>query len=53
MDLTKIHTRSVIYFFKRLLQDTAGSLLVKQWKLIEKKDIVSFEDSMLPDVLRI
>lgn len=53
MDLTKTHTRSVIYFFKRLLQDTAGSLLVKQWKLIEKKDIVSFEDSMLPDVLRI
>jgi len=55
MGLTKIHTRSAIYLmsFKRLLQDTAGSLLVKQWKLIEKEDIVPIEDSMLPEVLRI
>lgn len=39
--------------FKKLLRDTAGSLLVKQWKPIEKEDIVSIEDSMLSEVLRI
>ncbi|WP_240664260.1 N-acetyltransferase [Methanosarcina sp. MSH10X1] len=39
--------------FKKLLRDIAGSLLVKQWKLIEKKDIMSIEDSLLPEVLRI
>jgi ribosomal-protein-alanine N-acetyltransferase len=39
--------------FKRLLRDAAGSRLVKQWKQIEKGDIVSIEDSMLPEVLRI
>lgn len=55
MGLTKIHTRSVTYFisFKKLLRDTAASLLIKKWKIIEKKDIVSIEDSMLPEVLRI
>ncbi|RXA21983.1 N-acetyltransferase [Methanosarcina sp. MSH10X1] len=36
-----------------MLRDIAGSLLVKQWKLIEKKDIMSIEDSLLPEVLRI
>jgi ribosomal-protein-alanine N-acetyltransferase len=39
--------------FKKLLRDTAGSLLVKKWKPIEKEDIVSIEDSMLSEVLRI
>lgn len=55
MSLTKIHTRSVEYImsFKILLRDTAGSFLVKKWKPIEKKGIVSIEDSMLPEVLRI
>ncbi len=55
MDLTKIHTRSVTFLIsiKKLLQGTACSILVKQWKPIEKEDIVSVEDSMLPEVLRI
>lgn len=39
--------------FEKLLLDAAGSQLVKQWKPIEKEDIVSIEDSMLPEVLRI
>lgn len=39
--------------FKRLLRDIAGTQLIKQWKSIEKEDIVSIEDSMLPEVLRI
>jgi len=38
---------------KKLLRDTTGNLLVKKWKSIEKEDIVSIEDYMLPEVLRI
>lgn len=37
----------------KLLRDTAGNLLVKHWKPIEKEDIVSIEDSMLREVFRI
>ncbi|AKJ37730.1 GNAT family N-acetyltransferase [Methanosarcina barkeri] len=55
MGTIKIHTRSVGYLMnlKKLLQDTTGNLLVKKWKSIEKGDIVSIEDDMLPEVLRI
>lgn len=55
MSLTKIHTRPIVYFMniKKILRDAAGSLLVKQWKQIEKEDIVSIENYMLPEVLRI
>jgi len=55
MGLTKIHTRSVTYLmsFKRLLQDIAGSLLIKKWKQTEKKDIICIEESMLPEIFRI
>lgn len=55
MGITKLHTRSVGYLIslKKLLRDTTGNLLVKKWKSIEKEDIVSIEDSMLPEVLRI
>jgi [ribosomal protein S18]-alanine N-acetyltransferase len=55
MGIIKIHTRLVKYLMSlnKLLRDTAGNLMVKQWKTIEKEDIVSIEDSMLPEVLRI
>lgn len=55
MGITKLHTRSVKYLMslKKLLQDTTGNLLTKKWKSIEKGDIVSIEDYMLPEVLRI
>ncbi|MGI5992381.1 MAG: GNAT family N-acetyltransferase [Methanosarcina sp.] len=55
MDITKIHNRLFIYLisFKKLLRDTAGSFLLRQWKSIEKENISSIEDSMLPEVLRI
>lgn len=55
MGITKLHTRSVQYLMslKKLLQDTTGNLLAKKWKSIEKGDIVSIEDYMLPEVLRI
>jgi len=55
MGTIKYHTRSVGYLMslKKLLRDTTGNLLVKKWKSIEKEDIVSIEDYMLPEVLRI
>jgi len=55
MGTAKLHTLSVKYLMscKKLLQDTTGNLLVKKWKSIEKGDIVSIEDYMLPEVLRI
>lgn len=55
MGLTKIHTRPVTFLisFKKLLRDAACSVLIKQWKPMEKEDVVSIEDSMLPEVLRI
>lgn len=51
----KIHARSIGYLIslKKLLCDTTGNLLVKKWKSIEKGDIVSIEEHMLPEVLRI
>ena len=55
MGLTKVHTRLVTYLmsFKKLLQDGAGVLLLRQWKQIEKENIVSVEDSMLPEIRKI
>jgi [ribosomal protein S18]-alanine N-acetyltransferase len=55
MGLTKVHTRLVTYLmsFKKLLQDAAGIFLLRQWKQIEKENIVSVEDSMLPEIRKI
>lgn len=55
MGLKNICTRLAQYFagFKKLLRDTAGAFLLRRWKQIEKENIVSVEESMLPDVLRI
>lgn len=55
MNITKIHTPSLTYLMslKKLLQDIAGTLMIKQWKPIEKENIFSIENSMLPEVLRI
>ncbi|MGB9132523.1 MAG: GNAT family N-acetyltransferase [Methanosarcina sp.] len=55
MGLTKICTRLAQYFvsFKKLLRDTVGTFLLRQWKQTEKGDIVSIEESMLPEVFRI
>ena len=55
MGLTKVHTRSIAYLmsFKKLLQDTASIFLLRQWKQTEKENIVSIEDFMLPEILKI
>lgn len=39
--------------FKRLLRNTFGVYLLKEWKSINKEDIVSVDDTMLPEILRI
>lgn len=40
-------------FLKRILRETAGTFLSRQWKQIEKGNIVHVEDHMLPEILRI
>ena len=39
--------------FNKLLRDTAGPFLLRQWKKIDKEIILTIEDYMLPEVLRI
>ncbi|WP_410510255.1 N-acetyltransferase [Methanosarcina hadiensis] len=39
--------------FKRLLRNTFGVYLLKEWKSIEKEDIVFVDDNILPEILRI
>jgi ribosomal-protein-alanine N-acetyltransferase len=55
MGVTKIHTRLIEYLmsFRKLLIETAGILLLKQWKQTRREDVVTIEDSMLPEILRI
>lgn len=55
MGITKIYNRSIEYLinFRKLLLETAGVLLLREWKQIRKENIVTIEDSMLPEVLRI
>lgn len=38
---------------KKLLRDIIGAHLLNEWKYIEKEDIVSVDETMLPEVLRI
>ena len=55
MDLSKIHARIIAYIMnsKRLMRDFIGALLIKRWEQAEKENVVSIEDNMLPEVLRI
>lgn len=39
--------------FKRLIRDTFGALLMRNWKQTEKDDVIPIEDAMLPEVFRI
>lgn len=52
---TQIYIRLVAYFtnFKKLLRDTIGILILKEWKQIEKENIVPIDETMLPEILRI
>lgn len=39
--------------FKRIMRNTASPFLLRQWKQTEKENIVSVDDFMLPEILRI
>lgn len=55
MGLTKIQVTLNVYVtsFERLVKDIITSLFVKKWIQIEKENVVSVEDSMLPEIIRI
>ncbi len=55
MSLSKIYTKPIAYLtsFKRLIRDTIGSLLIRNWKQMKKENIMPIEGVMLPEVLRI
>ncbi len=40
-------------YFKRLIRDTVGAFLIRNWKQTEKENVMPIEDFMLPEVLRI
>ncbi len=55
MNLTKIHPKTDLFVrtLKKTLWDTAGIFLLKSWERIEKENIGTIEDTMLPEILRI
>jgi len=55
MGLTKIQVTFNVYVtsFERLLKDIITNLFIRKWIQIEKKNVVSVEDSMLPEIIRI
>jgi ribosomal-protein-alanine N-acetyltransferase len=55
MNLPKIHTKlaECLIIPNRILRETAGAFHLRQWKQTEKENIVSIEDSMLPEIFRI
>ncbi|AKB51748.1 Ribosomal-protein-S18p-alanine acetyltransferase [Methanosarcina barkeri str. Wiesmoor] len=55
MGLTKIQVTLNVYVtsFERLMKDIITNLFIRKWVQIEKKNVVSVEDSMLPEIIRI
>ena len=55
MDLAKIHANPDLYLrsLKKALWDTAGIFLLKRWGKIEKENIGTVDDTMIPEILRI
>jgi [ribosomal protein S18]-alanine N-acetyltransferase len=55
MGLTKIQVTLYVYLisFERLVQDIVTTLYIRRWRQVEKENVVSIEDSMLPEIIRI
>jgi ribosomal-protein-alanine N-acetyltransferase len=55
MDLAKIHAKPDLYLrdLKKALWETAGIFLLKRWGRIEKENIRTVDDTMIPEILRI
>lgn len=55
MGLTKIQVTLSVYVtsFERLIKDIITSIYTRKWIQVEKENVVSIEDSMLPEIIRI
>jgi ribosomal-protein-alanine N-acetyltransferase len=55
MNLTKVHAKPNLYLrtLEKVLLDTAGSFLLKEWKQIEKENVETVDGTVLPEILRI
>lgn len=55
MGLTKIQVTLNVYVtsFERLVKDIIVNLFIIKWVQIKKENVVSVEDSMLPEIIRI
>jgi Acetyltransferases len=55
MGLTKVQATLTVYLisFERLIQDIVSTLYIRKWKQAKKENVVSIEDSMLPEIIRI
>ena len=55
MSLTKVQVTLNVYLmnFEGLVRDIICNLYIRRWRQVEKENIVSIEDSMLPEVIRI
>lgn len=55
MGLTKVHFTLNVYLisFERLVRDIIATLCIRKWRQVEKENVVSIEDSMLPEIIRI
>lgn len=55
MGLTKIQVTLNVYVtsLERLVKDTIINLFIRKWIQVEKENVVSLEDSMLPEIVRI
>lgn len=55
MCLAQVYTKLIAFFtrFMKLLRDTFGAYILKDWISIEKENIVLVNDTTLPEVLRI
>ncbi|WP_292381509.1 hypothetical protein [Methanosarcina sp. UBA289] len=55
MDMTKVQVTLNVYLvsFERLVRDIITALYIRRWRQAEKENVVSIEDSMLPEIIRI
>lgn len=55
VDSTKIQTilTACLTDFKRSVEDTYRALFLYKWKQTEKENVVTLDDSMLPQIVRI
>lgn len=55
MDLKKIYRQPELYLakLKIIFRDVEGVILLKGWKRIKKENVETFDQTMLPEILRI